>query len=173
MSEDLKIHLDKVLGHIKNAKDGLPIEVFYFISQLTPLINVDLLVKNKKGQVLLTWRADQFYGPAWHMPGGIIRFKERIEDRINKVAQIELGALVEYGADPINIRGLINSDRDVRGHFISMLFICKLTSKLPQENEYLKGDPKPGQWAWHDGAPDNLLRVHEGFRKYIDETPPL
>jgi ADP-ribose pyrophosphatase YjhB (NUDIX family) len=173
VSEDLKLHLNKVLEHVGNAKDGLPIDVFYFISQLTPLVNVDLLVKNKKGQVLLTWRDDKFYGPAWHIPGGIIRFKEKIGDRIEKVAQLELGASVMYAEDPIHIRGLINNERDVRGHFISMLFICKLTSELPQNKEYIKGDPRSGEWAWHNEAPSNLLRVHEGFRKYIDETAPL
>ncbi len=173
MSADLKHHLDKVLEHIKNAKDGLPIDVFYFISQLTPLINVDLLVKNKSGKVLLTWRDDRFYGPAWHIPGGIIRFKEKIEDRIEKVAQLELGASVRFAPEPIYIRGLINSERDVRGHFISLLFLCELISDLPEESAYIKGDPKSGEWAWHNGAPKDLLKVHEAFRKYIDDTPPL
>jgi colanic acid biosynthesis protein WcaH len=173
MSQDLKFHLDKVLEHIKSAKDGLPIDIFYFISQLTPLINVDLLVKNKKGQVLLTWRDDRFYGPAWHIPGGIIRFKEKIEDRIEKVAQLELGASVRFAPEPIHIRGLINSERDVRGHFISLLFLCELTTNLPRDMAYIEGQPKPGEWAWHDQAPKDLLKVHEQFRKYIDETAPL
>lgn len=173
MSEDLKFHLDRALEHIKNAKDGLPIDVFYFVSQLTPLINVDLLVKNKKGQVLLTWRDDRFYGPAWHIPGGIIRFKEKIEDRVEKVAQLELGASVRFSPEPIHIRGLINAERDVRGHFISLLFLCELVSDLPQERAYIKGEPKSGEWAWHNGAPKDLLKVHEAFRKYIDDTPPL
>jgi colanic acid biosynthesis protein WcaH len=173
MSEDLKFHLNKALECIKNAKDGLPIDAFYFVSQLTPLINVDLLIKNKNGQVLLTWRDDRFYGPAWHIPGGIIRFKENIEDRIEKVALIELEASVRFAPEPIHIRGLINSERDVRGHFISLLFLCELTSDLPKETAYIKGDPRPGQWAWHNGAPKDLLKVHEAFRKYIDDTAPL
>lgn len=173
MSEDLKFHLDKVLEHIQTAKDGLPLDVFYFVSQLTPLINVDLLIKNKKGQVLLTWRDDRFYGPAWHIPGGIIRFKEKIEDRIQKVALLELSATVNFAPEPINIRTLINQDRDVRGHFISILFLCELTSDLPFDRAFIGGDPKPGEWAWHNGAPKNLLKVHESFRKYIDETTPL
>lgn len=173
MSEDLKFHLDKVLEHIINAKNGLPIDVFYFVSQLTPLINVDLLIKNKKGRVLLTWRDDRFYGPAWHIPGGIIRFKEKIEDRIEKVAQLELGASVRFAPEPIHIRGLINSERDIRGHFISMLYLCELTSELPMEMAYKAGDPKPGEWAWHDQAPKDLLKVHEAFRRYINETSPL
>ncbi len=173
MSHDLKFHLNKVLEYIKNAKDGLPIDVFYFVSQLTPLINVDLLVKNKKGQVLLTWRNDRFYGPAWHIPGGIIRFKEKIEDRIQKVAQLELGASVRFAPEPIHIRGLINTERDVRGHFISLLILCELTTDLPQDRAFIKGDPKPGEWAWHNRAPKNLLSVHEAFRKYINETESL
>jgi colanic acid biosynthesis protein WcaH len=173
MSDDLKFHLDKVLEYIQNARDGLPLDVFYFVSQLTPLINVDLLIKNKKGQVLLTWRDDRFYGPAWHIPGGIIRFKEKIEDRIQKVASLELGATVNFSLEPIHIRGLINQERDVRGHFISLLFLCELSSDLAQEKECKEGDPKQGEWAWHDKAPSNLLKVHEAFRKYIDETPPL
>ena len=173
MSEELKFHLEKVLEHVKNANEGLPIDIFYFVSQLTPLINVDLLIKNKQGQVLLTWRDDRFYGPAWHIPGGIIRFKERIEDRIELVAQIELGASVNFSSQPINVRGLINSERDVRGHFISLLYLCELKSDPADEKAYKVGEPKQGQWAWHDKAPGNLLKVHESFRKFINDTPPL
>lgn len=173
MSDELKFHLDKVLEHVKNAKEGLPLDVFYFVSQLTPLINVDLLIKNKQGQVLLTWREDQFYGPAWHIPGGIIRFKEKIEDRIEQVARLELGATVKYAAEPIHIRGLINNERDIRGHFISMLYLCELTSDPSEGKSYKADRPKQGEWAWHDKAPTNLLKVHESFRRFIDDTPPL
>ena len=173
MSEELKFHLDKVLGYIENAKDSLPNDVFYFVSQLTPLINVDLLIKNEKGQTLLTWRDDRFHGPAWHIPGGIIRFKEKIKDRIEKVAQLELGVSIKFSDQPINIRDLINSDRDIRGHFVSLLYLCRLDSVLPDNRAYKSGIPEPGQWAWHDKSPYNLLKVHEPFRRFIDETSLL
>lgn len=166
--------LELAHGHIPNSRQGLPPEAFYFVSQLTPLVNVDLLIKDKAGRTLLTWRDDKFHGPAWHIPGGIIRFKEQIEDRVVKVAQSELGASVRFLSEPINVRGLINSERDVRGHFISLLFLCELTSE-PDEGLRCEGiaSPKQGQWAWHNGSPKNLLRVHEPFRKFIDETKPL
>lgn len=173
MSELLQERLDEILRDIPDPRNGLPLEVFYFISQLTPMINVDLLIKNSVGQTLLTWRADKFYGPAWHIPGGIIRFKEKIEDRILKVAETELGVTVRFAPEPIHVKNLINHTRDVRGHFISLLFLCELTSSLNHTSEAVGDCPDQGQWRWHSGAPENLLTVHENFRKYINEYPPL
>ena len=61
---------------LPDSKLGLPDDIFYLVSRLTPMINVDLLIVNEQNEKLLTWREDQFYGPGWHIPGGIIRFKE-------------------------------------------------------------------------------------------------
>jgi ADP-ribose pyrophosphatase YjhB (NUDIX family) len=167
--------LDEVLKQIPNAKKGLPQEVFYFISQLTPMINVDLLIKNKLGQTLLTWRDDKYYGPAWHIPGGIIRFKESIEDRVLKVAESELGCKVNFNPEPINVRSQINRERDIRGHFISLLYLCEVTTEpeLSKKFNGLNKFPLQGEWSWHNKAPQNLLAVHESFRKFINEQAPL
>jgi colanic acid biosynthesis protein WcaH len=169
-NKDLSYFLDEVLKQIPDSKTGLPHEVFYFVSQLTPMINVDLLVKNKEGQTLLTWRDDKFYGPAWHIPGGIIRFKEKIEVRINKVAENELGCKVKFNTTPLDIREMMNKDRDIRGHFISMLYFCEIIGQPADIKKSFDNNPQSGQWAWHDKAPQNLLSVHEPFRKYINAT---
>jgi hypothetical protein len=76
---------------VPNPQNGLPDELFLFISRMTPLINVDLLIKDAQGRTLLTWRDDVFYGAAWHVPGGIIRYKERAADRIQNCAAEEKG----------------------------------------------------------------------------------
>lgn len=170
MSRDLSQLLDTALGQIPDAKAGLPQEAFYFVSQLTPLVNVDLLIKNKEGQTLLTWRADEFYGPAWHIPGGIIRFKERTEDRIHKVAQSELGCDVRFSPEPLKVLGLINPKRDVRGHFISLLYACELLGEPAADQKMTDETMFPGCWAWHSGCPQNFLGVQEPYRKYIDDT---
>jgi colanic acid biosynthesis protein WcaH len=169
-NKDLSYLLDEALKHIPNSKAGLPQEAFYFVSQLTPMINVDLLIKNKLGQTLLTWRDDKFYGPAWHIPGGIIRFKEKIEDRINKVAEIELGCEVKFCTTPLDIREMMNKDRDIRGHFISMLYSCEIVGNPDNLKRSFDNNHQHGQWAWHEEAPQNLLRVHEPFRKFINGT---
>lgn len=89
------------------------------------------------------------------------------------MAQSELGAEVRFAPEPINVRGLINTERDVRGHFISLLYLCELTSEPDIRRKSNSETPQQGQWAWHEGAPRDLLRVHESFRKFIDETPSL
>jgi ADP-ribose pyrophosphatase YjhB (NUDIX family) len=147
----------------------LPNEIFYFISKLTPLVNVDLLIKNELNETLLTWRHDQFYGPAWHLPGGIIRFRENFSTRVKKVAMLELGAEVYNDEHPIAIRELFAKKRDVRGHFISLLIPCKLITPL-NGNQYIKGEPEHGQWAWHKVAPNNLLEQQQTFIKFINSN---
>lgn len=164
----LKTLLAELMTFIDNPRLGLPEEVFYFISQLTPLVNVDLLIKNEKGQTLLTWREDHFYGPGWHIPGGIIRFKETAETRIYKVAEKELGACVSFDPEPLCVRQIMAENRDVRGHFISLLYACRLT-KQPTLNRMANAQSliRPGQWMWHDDCPDNLIKQHQIYKNFI------
>ena len=38
----------------------------------------------------MTWRDDKYSGKGWHLPGGIIRFREKINQRIANVGKTEL-----------------------------------------------------------------------------------
>lgn len=149
------------------ALSVLPQKLFLKISGLTPLINVDLLIKDVNGRTLLTWRDDGYWTPGWHIPGGIIRFKERAEDRIQRTAQAELGAGVKTSKEPAAVNQFIHPSRRERGHFISLLYRCSLKGKPSPALQYRGGTPKPGQWAWHDGCPADLLEVHEVYREFI------
>ena len=77
----------KNVPKIKDPKKSLPEDIFLLLSRISPLVNVDLLIKNKKNQILLTWRQKgQVYPEGWHIPGGIIRYKEKFTNRIKEVA---------------------------------------------------------------------------------------
>jgi len=152
---------------IHDPSEGLPEELFLFISRITPLVNVDLLIKNEQNQTLLTWRDDGYYPASWHVPGGIIRYQETLGERIHAVAATELGATVDYNHSPLAINEIMQPEFENRGHFISFLFQCRLTSPLEKSGQYIKGIPLPGQWAWHDTCPDNLITVQEMYRPYI------
>ncbi len=168
---DVKASLDAVMRVVESPREGLPDDVFQFISQLTPLVNVDLLLANDTGQHLLTWRDDEFYGPGWHVPGGIIRFKESAASRIGHVARQELGADVSIESGPIAINEVMAPHRDVRGHFIALLYRCVLQSPPRLEKEASGSDVvQHGQWMWHDRCPDKIIVQHEMYRRYLDGT---
>ena len=150
---------------ISNPSLGLPEEVFFFISRLTPMVNVDLLIKDENGRTLLSWRDDLFVGAGWHLPGGIVRFKEKLEERVLKVAETEIGTVVEFDPVPIAINQII-CKHDTRGHFISILYKCFLSSKFIPMNTGLTNTDK-GYLMWHDSCPENMVKVHEMYRRYI------
>ena len=151
-----------------DPEKGLPEELFLLVSSLTPLINVDLLVRDDQGRVLLTWRDDEFYASGWHVPGGIIRFREDMSDRIAAVARLELGTKVSHDPEPFAIHEVKDYKRRERGHFISMLFECRLLAPPRSGLAYTGGKPRAGQWAWHEKFPEDMIEVHHFYRQYID-----
>lgn len=152
---------------IQDPSIGLPEDIFQFISRTTPLVNADLLIKDEKKGTLLTWRDDEYSCHGWHIPGGIIRFKETIANRISEVAKRELGAEVTFDPVPLAINEVIHPTRDTRGHFISMLFECSLVTPPDEGHHYKSGNPEPNEWMWHNSCPENIISAHEMYRKFI------
>ncbi|MBF0560148.1 MAG: NUDIX hydrolase [Nitrospirae bacterium] len=152
---------------VEDPSLGLPEDVFLFVSRITPLVNVDLLIRNDEGQTLLSWRDDGYWTPGWHVPGGIIRYREKFADRIRAVAKTELGAEVAFEQTPVAINELFHPARKNRGHFISLLYRCSLLTPLDERLRYRSGSPLPGQLMWHDKCPENIIAVHEVYREYI------
>lgn len=151
---------------VPDPSAGLPDEVFYYISRTTPLVNIDLLIKDENGRTLLSWRNDEYAGKGWHVPGGIIRFKETLETRIKKVAETEIGVAVKYDPTPVAMNELIHHERDLRGHFISILYKGSLPASFIPENRGLSPDDA-GYLMWHDSCPSGLIKYHEIYRRYI------
>jgi colanic acid biosynthesis protein WcaH len=149
-----------------DPRRGLPDEVFRFVSRVTPLVNVDLLIQDERSRTLLTWRDDEFYGPGWHVPGGIIRYKESAADRIIACARVELGADVSSEAAPLLLSEGFR-DEDTRGHHISLLFRCRLLSPPDEARHAVSDPPSAGQWRWHDRAPDDLLAEQRLYARFF------
>ena len=155
--------LDK---EVSDPSAGLPDKIFYYVSRVTPMVNVDLLIKDELGRTLLSWRNDQYAGKGWHLPGGVVRFRETLETRVKKVAETEIGVAVDFGPDPIAINQVIVNQNRNRGHFISILYKCSLGSGFIPENKGLSSTDA-GYLMWHDKCPDNLLKLHDIYRKFM------
>ncbi len=156
-------------SQVPEPAQGLPDEIFYYVSSVTPLVNVDLLVKDENGRTLLAWRDDRHAGKGWHIPGGIIRFHETLEERLRKVAETEIGSDVAFDPVPLSIKQCIHHERLERSHFVSILYKCSLASSFVPENKGL-APASPGYLKWHSKCPDDLLKFHEMYRPYIEEA---
>ena len=152
----------------ENPCSGLPEEVFLLLTRLTPMINVDLLIKDDVGRTLLTWREDIYCGEGWHIPGGIIRLKESYAERIAAVARQELGCEINHVESPTAINECISKKQINRGHCISLLFQCKLISPPKENLKYSGGKPQQGMFDFFNHAPKNLIKVHNIYRSFID-----
>jgi colanic acid biosynthesis protein WcaH len=164
---ELRELINIIESFIENPTNGLPEDIFLFISRITPIVNVDLLIKNEQNHTLLTWRDDGYYSPGWHVPGGIVRFKETIAERIRAVAKNELGAEVDFNKTPLAINEVIHSARKNRSHFISFLYQCSLVTQPNESLRCKNNSPNPNEWMWHSTCPLNIISVHEMYRKYI------
>src|ERR1022692_4518995 len=114
---DHQAAISNLLSAIGDPHGGLPEDIFLFVSRIVPLVNVDLLIQDDAGRTLLTWRDDRFFGAGWHVPGGIIRYKEAAADRVRACAREELGADVSFDGVPLLVTETIREQPE-RGHFI-------------------------------------------------------
>ena len=160
-------HITAIEASIADPRARLPQPVFDLMSRITPVVNVDLLIRNDRREVLLTWRHDELYH-GWHVPGGVVRFKERLADRAAAVGHTELGAAVTMRPEPLAVTEIIEPERAARGHFVSFLFDCTLDGPADETRRYRGGAPKPGEWAWHAGYPPDMISAHHIYRRFFD-----
>ena len=163
---DLKNALGIVTNSISDPAVGLPEVVFRFISGITPMVNVDLLILDPKRGVLLTWRPTGNYPAGWHLPGGIIRVRESFEDRIEQVASNELGVGILECIGPIDINQMIHPEAKTRVHFVSLLYRVTISGVLDEQNRSRGVEPSDGQWAWHKKWPHNLYGPQSVYRRH-------
>lgn len=154
-------------ANAENPRGDLPEDLFLLISSVIPMVNVDLLIKDSQNRTLLTWRDDEIYGSGWHLPGGVIRFRETAADRVRKVARVELGAEVIFEPTPLWVAEIIHPTRDLRGHAVALLYRCELGSKLRADLEYRGGLPTSGAWKWHAHCPPDLLPFHRAYARFL------
>ena len=87
-----------------------------------PLVAVDVVLVRKDGSLVLVRRGKEPFRGYWALPGGFVKYGERVEDAAAREAEEETGLKVR-------IRGLVGvysrPDRDPRGHVISIAFLAE------------------------------------------------
>lgn len=164
---DNAIALSALKSRIQDPHAGLPEDIFLFASSITPMVNVDLLVRDSAGRILLSWRDDEFCGQGWHVPGGIVRFRERLLERLQRTALAEFGCPVRLEAPEPELVEFFRPDgQNVRGHFITFIYHCRLAENPDTPPDAAKPG-EVGHLAFHASFPENMIPVHNYYRKFF------
>lgn len=167
LERDLQDAFETIDRLAPDPRQGLPEELFVEMTRFVPMINVDLLIRDEKGRLLLTWRDDEIDGRGWHVPGGIIRYKEQIATRIQATAARELSTSVTYRPFPVSIEQIANPERRVRGHFIALVYECSLEKPADEARRFDGDSPRAGDWSWFERCPDDIIEVHRRYRRFF------
>lgn len=173
LPEELSCAVELLRNAELDAKDGLTEELFLLVSALVPLPNIDLLVVNKKNQLLLARRNDEFFEESWHIPGGCIRYGESFANRIQETAKQELGCEVIFDPNPIAVRNVLRGDNPTqrhpreRGHNIAILFRCWLPNDYCIDNAG-KSAEENGYLQWFDRLPENFMKIQHVYDDVLE-----
>lgn len=82
----LQLHLVGIIINMFLEK-----KLFSSIVENTPLISIDLIIKNSEGKVLLGQRVNKPAKNSWFVPGGRIYKDEKIEEAFQRITKDEIG----------------------------------------------------------------------------------
>ncbi len=116
--------------------DFIPQDLYDVIFNRIPRATVDLVIRDKEKGILLTRRNIEPYKNLWHLPGGMVRFKETLSDAVERIAKKELHVEVKA------IRNLgtcetMNDDlgEDKPRHSIGTVLELEIVSGTPQTTQ--------------------------------------
>jgi colanic acid biosynthesis protein WcaH len=144
----------------------LPDETFKSVIQHTPLISIDLIVRNEKGEVLLGKRVNAPAKGNWFVPGGRVRKNETLDDAFVRLVREELG--IESGITRADARFLgvfehfyddcVFGD-DISTHYIVLAFYFKLKGKILINSQH-----ESYEWL----SKNSKKSIHENCFIYFD-----
>jgi len=74
---------------------------FHRVIQNTPLVSIDLIIRNSSGEILLGKRLNKPAKNFWFVPGGRIRKNEKIEDAFLRLTFDELRKPLEFNGSAL------------------------------------------------------------------------
>jgi len=152
----------------------LPDETFKSLIQHTPLISIDLIVRNEKGEVLLGKRINAPAKGYWFVPGGRVRKNETLDDAFVRLVKEELG--IESGITRENAKFLGVFEHfyedcifgnNVSTHYIVLGYVINglnMQSFISQNSQHVTF-----QWQ-HEKEILTNMDVHHFTRMYFEKS---
>ena len=144
-------------------------ETFSTVIESTPLVSIDLVVKNKQGQALLGERLNKPAKGNWFVPGGRILKDESMANAFKRLTLEELGQT--FTIEQAKLLGPFDHfyNDNVFGdefttHYVAIAYVITLDTELEQ----LPLDVQHGSYKWFDI--DLLMadsKVHKHTKNYF------
>lgn len=144
-------------------------EVFSTVIESTPLVSIDLVIKNQKGQALLGQRLNRPAKDFWFVPGGRILKNESLGDAFKRLTLEELGQ--EFSIKQASLLAPFDHfyDDNVFGddfstHYVAIAYVLTLEYAL----EKLPLNIQHGNYQWFNI--DELMQlddVHQNTKNYF------
>ena len=142
-------------------------KTFLQVIDATPLVSIDLLIRNHLGEVLLGKRSNRPAKGFWFVPGGRIRKNETLKQALTRISAGELGLTIEeaklLGAFdhiyPDNFAGTTG----VNTHYVVLAFEHQLRA-----GEQVRPDAQHSQLRWWNiEEVQESSDVHENTKAYF------
>lgn len=145
---------------------------FLQIIRATPLVSIDLIVRNKEGKILLGKRINRPAQGYWFVPGGRIRKNERLADALQRIARAELG--ITLILDPAKLLGVYEhiyddnffGEEGVNTHYVVLAYEYFLEAGM---QIILDDQHSEAKW-WAVEELLNSPEVHENTKAYFLES---
>ena len=144
-------------------------ETFSIVIESTPLVSIDLVIKNQKGQALLGQRLNRPAKGSWFVPGGRILKDESLAAAFKRLTIEELGQ--EFSIEQAALLGSFDHfyNDNVFGetfstHYVAIAYVLTLETKL----KLLPVNIQHGSYQWFNI--DDLLKndnVHQHTKNYF------
>lgn len=145
---------------------------FRTVIQSTPLVSIDLIIKNSKDEILLGERVNRPAQNFWFVPGGRILKMESIHDAFQRLTLVELGQ--QFSIDDAKLLGPYDhfySDcvfgPDVSTHYVAIAYELLVGNSFDQLSSLPKN--QHGNYRW-SGIIDLLANpnVHVNTKAYFN-----
>jgi colanic acid biosynthesis protein WcaH len=145
-------------------------EEFIRVIRATPLVAIDLIVKNEIGEILLGRRCNRPAQNYWFVPGERIRKNERSADALQRIGMSELRIRVPAGK-LLGVFDHLYDDNyfglpDISTHYVTLAYQIEL-----EKSSLLVQDEQHDELKWWDiGSLLCSKEVHQNTKMYFSES---
>lgn len=126
------------------------------IIDVMPILCVDLLIKNEKGQYLVHLRNNEPLKDQWWVPGGRVHKLESINDAASRKCEEELGLkITDWNYEGIYEDIYDKNSFDLKTKFHGISIVLSYNKKIKDAKIVL--DNQATKWAFHDHLPKRFL----------------